>query len=384
MSPHRRSFFLSPWLVIAFVCTPVLLIVSGCHGNSSSIPNINNAAAFLEDNAVYLGPSMVSPRYGHTGTTLEDGTVLIVGGSDERHLTSIDAAEIFDQGASVSISDPIPPTISGDFIDTDVEGNLMLLTQGGRVFHTATLLPDGNVFICGGTGDALFAQSVDTSEIFDISTREFAPDFLQLNEDINVSRFRHSATLLPNGKVLIAGGQESRQETIIDPNFAPGQPGFQVDINVFPSLKTMEIFDPGSLSFQPALSVNGDNAEFLSARGRAGHNTGTMAGVDNSLGTTDDILLHAGGFQTLSTIFAPQFKLPWQQDTSNSQNFEYFDATTNDNRIAAGIVAADRVNHPILLNLGTVRDSTLEFDLDNDGIIDPLLGDIPSIPGVNN
>ena len=384
MSPHRRSFFLSPWLVIAFVCTPVLLIVSGCHGNSSSIPNINNAAAFLEDNAVYLGPSMVNPRYGHTGTTLEDGTVLIVGGSDERHLTSIDAAEIFDQGASVSISDPVPPTISGDFIDTDVEGNLMLLTQGGRVFHTATLLPDGNVFICGGTGDALFAQSVDTSEIFDISTREFAPDFLQLNEDINVSRFRHSATLLPNGKVLIAGGQESRQETIIDPNFAPGQPGFQVDINVFPSLKTMEIFDPGSLSFQPALSVNGDNAEFLSARGRAGHNTGTMAGVDNSLGTTDDILLHAGGFQTLSTIFAPQFKLPWQQDTSNSQNFEYFDATTNDNRIAAGIVAADRVNHPILLNLGTVRDSTLEFDLDNDGIIDPLLGDIPSIPGVNN
>ena len=206
MSPHRRSFFLSPWLVIAFVCPPVLLIVSGCHGNSSSIPNINNAAAFLEDNAVYLGPSMVSPRYGHTGTTLEDGTVLIVGGSDERHLTSIDAAEIFDQGASVSISDPVPPTISGDFIDTDVEGNLMLLTQGGRVFHTATLLPDGNVFICGGTGDALFAQSVDTSEIFDISTREFAPDFLQLNEDINVSRFRHSATLLPNGKVLIAGG----------------------------------------------------------------------------------------------------------------------------------------------------------------------------------
>ncbi|MGE4618763.1 MAG: hypothetical protein AAEJ04_03025, partial [Planctomycetota bacterium] len=216
------------------------------------------------------------------------------------------------------------------------------------------------------------------------STREFGPDFLTLTEDILTPRFRHSATLLPNGKVLIAGGQEYRNETIIDPNFAPGQPGFQVTIQVFPSVKTMEIFDPGSLGFQPALTVTGDDAEFLSARGRAGHNTGQLAGQDGTLGTTDDILLHAGGFQTLSTIFAPQFKLPWQADTSNSQNFEYYDATSGDNRIAAGIVAADRVNHPSMLNLGTVRQSTLEFDLDEDGIIDPLLGDIPAIPGMTN
>ena len=367
------------WLVIACVCTSVLFGLIGCHGSADSIPNINNAAAFLEDNDVYQGPSMISPRYGHTATTLQDGTVLIVGGSDERHLTSIDTAELFDQGARVGINEPIPETLSGDFIDTDIEGNLILTTQGGRVFHTATLLSDGNVFICGGTGDALFAQAIDTSEIFDISTREFAPDFLQLNQDINVSRFRHSATLMPNGKILIAGGQESRQETIIDPNFAPGQPGFQIDINVFPSLKTMEIFDPAALSFQPALTITGDNAEFLSARGRAGHNTGAMSGPDGFLGTTDDILVHAGGYQTLSTIFAPQFKLPWQQDTSNSQNFEYFDAATGDNRIAAGIVAGDRVNHPVLLNLGTVRDSTLAFDTDGDGDID-----IPAIPGMTN
>ena len=385
MSPLRSSTTLGRWFVVAFVCTPVLLGFIGCHGNAASIPNINNAAAFLEDNAVYQGPSMITPRYGHTATTLEGGTILIVGGSDERHLTSLSTAEIFDQGARVGINEPIPDTESGDFIDTDVEGNLIELTQGGRIFHTATLLPDGNVFICGGTFDVLFSQSIETSEIFDISAREFAPDFLQLNQDISVSRFRHSATLLPSGKILIAGGQESRMETIIDPNFAPGQPGFQIDLNVFPSLKSMEIFDPAGLSFEPALSiVTGDDAEFLSARGRAGHNTGAMSGPDGLLGTTDDILLHAGGFQTLSTIFAPQFKLPWQQDTSNSQNFEYFDSTTSDNRIAAGIVAGDRVNHPIMINLGQVSDSTLAFDLDEDGVIDPQLGDIPSIPGMTN
>ena len=359
---------------------PFLLGFVGCHGDIGAVPNINDAAEFLEDNATYIGPSMVSPRYGHTATTLEDGTVLVVGGSDERFLTSLDASEIFDQGANVGLNQPIPDTVSGDFIDTDVEGNLMLLTQGGRVFHTATLLPNGNVFICGGTGDALFAQATEVSEIYDISSREFAPDFLQLNQDMITPRFRHSATLLPNGRVLIAGGQESRSETIIDPNFAPGQPGFQVDINVFPSLKSMEIFDPGALAFIPAISTNGDDAEYLSARGRAGHSMNGLAGFDGLLGTTDDLLLSAGGFQTLSTIFAPQFKMPWQQDTSNSANFEYFDATTGDNRIAAGIVAAGRVNEPQIINLGIHRNTTLEFDFDTeDGIID-----IPATPGLNN
>jgi len=402
MSPQNRTHSQGHWFtisssrivaakIVACCCIvaslSVLTGLVGCHGSVSSIPNINNAASFLVDNEVYNGPSMVSPRYGHTATTLEDGTVLIVGGSDERHLTSIELAEIFDQGAAVSLNDPVPDTGSGDFIDTDVEGNLMALTQGGRIFHTATLLPNGNVFICGGTQDALFAQAIDVSEIYDISSREFAPDFLQLNEDMITPRFRHSATLLPNGRVLVAGGQESRSETIIDPNFAPGQPGFQIDINVFPSLKSMEIFDPGALAFAPALTVAGnDPAEFLSARGRAGHNTAGMAGLDGSLGTTDDILVHAGGFQTLSTIFAPQFKLPWQQDTSNSANFEYFDATTGDNRIAAGIVSAERVNHPQIMNLGRYGNYTLEFDLDDDGEITPPPAgvDIAAIPGLTN
>ena len=386
MSPHNGTTSISQgrWINFAAfcfaVCLPLLFGFVGCHGDGAAIPNINNAAEFLEDNAVYSGPPMVSPRYGHTATTLEDGTVLICGGTDERFLTSLDVAEIFDQGASVGLLDPTPDTISGDFVDTDVEGNLMTLTQGGRVFHTATRLPNGNVFICGGTSDALFAQATDVSEIYDISSREFAPDFLQLNQDMFVSRFRHSATLMPYGRVLVAGGQESRQETIIDPNFAPGQPGFQLDINVFPSLKSMEIFDPGSLSFLPAQSVSGNITEFLSARGRAGHRMNGLAGADELLGTTDDLLISVGGFQTLSTIFAPQFKLPWQQDTSNATNYEYFDATTGENRLCAGVVAVERVNDPQILNLGSDRNLSLEIDFDpEDGIVD-----IPSIPGLSN
>ena len=345
---------------------------SGC---GSVVPPLN-------PENVYQGPGMVTPRYGHTATTLSDGTVLITGGTDERHLTSLDRVEIFDQAALVDFGDPIPDTIAGDFIDTDVSGDIMNLSQGGRIFHTATLLPGGNVLICGGTGDAIFAEAYEISEIFDFGSRQFGSATFSISQELETPRFRHSATLLPNGKVLIAGGQEMRNETIIDPNYAPGQPGFQITITVFPSLKSMEIYDPVSRSFSPA----GQNAEFLSERGRVGHSSAALGGLDNELGTTDDLVLHAGGFQTLSTIFAPQLKLPWMTDTDNSQNLEYYVAATGENRLAPGIFIEERVNTPSMLNLGIVFSSTLEFDLSNppDGVIDPLAGDIVSIPGMTN
>ena len=87
-------------LLSLWVCLALLPLI-GCHGSGDAIPNINNAAAFLEDDAVVRGPGMVTPRYGHTATVLGDGTVLVAGGTDERHLTSLDTAEVFDQGAAL-------------------------------------------------------------------------------------------------------------------------------------------------------------------------------------------------------------------------------------------------------------------------------------------
>jgi hypothetical protein len=64
-----------------------------------------------------------------------------------------------------------------------------------RAAHTATLLPDGRVLITGGlTGLA-------STEIFDPTTETFTPA-----GNLSVARAGHSATLLSNGKVLIAGG----------------------------------------------------------------------------------------------------------------------------------------------------------------------------------
>src|SRR5690349_20996051 len=67
-----------------------------------------------------------------------------------------------------------------------------------REFHTATLLPNGTVLIAGEEGS--FATSA-SAEIYDPSTGAFV-----LPGPMSAARHMHTATLLPDGKVLIAGG----------------------------------------------------------------------------------------------------------------------------------------------------------------------------------
>lgn len=72
-----------------------------------------------------------------------------------------------------------------------------------RAGHSATLLPDGGVLIVGGrscvncTDDA----ALRSAEIYDPSTGLFTSA-----NDMITSRGEHSAILLPGGKVLIVGG----------------------------------------------------------------------------------------------------------------------------------------------------------------------------------
>ena len=66
-----------------------------------------------------------------------------------------------------------------------------------RAAHTATLLKNSKVLICGG-----FAGStLSSAEIYDPASKVF-----KYVGQMSVARAGHSATLLPDGKVLIAGG----------------------------------------------------------------------------------------------------------------------------------------------------------------------------------
>jgi hypothetical protein len=70
-----------------------------------------------------------------------------------------------------------------------------------RARHTATLLHNGKVLMAGGGAESNSPFPLATAELFDPETRTFGG-----TGEMTTPRVNHSATLLPDGKVLIAGG----------------------------------------------------------------------------------------------------------------------------------------------------------------------------------
>ena len=127
---------------------------------------------------------MTVARFRHTATLLGDGRVLIVGGVPADSSVPTSTAELYD------------PT-TGVFNAT---GSMTT----AREQHTATLLPNGQVLITGGQTPVIGSTNLQltaTAEVYDPSTGLFAP-----TGSMTEARNLHTATLLMDGTVLIAGG----------------------------------------------------------------------------------------------------------------------------------------------------------------------------------
>src|SRR5213594_4181884 len=67
-----------------------------------------------------------------------------------------------------------------------------------RYGHTATLLPNGKVLVAGGVGPS---GDLASAELYDPASGTWTA-----TGSLNDARDFHTATLVPNGKVLVAGG----------------------------------------------------------------------------------------------------------------------------------------------------------------------------------
>ena len=83
---------------------------------------------------------------------------------------------------------------TGAFVPT---GNMTI----ARSSHTATLLKDGRVLLTGGVNAGYgYAGSAGSAELYDPSTGTFTA-----TGNMTTNRAGHTATLLPDGRVLIGG-----------------------------------------------------------------------------------------------------------------------------------------------------------------------------------
>lgn len=149
-----------------------------------------------------VGNRMTTPRCGHSATVLADGTVLLAGGFDMPAIT-------YDPPGLRAFWAPALTTAETFATGTQSFTAIPTRLPSGYALHSATLLPSGDVLIAGGVsaiqGSWPFARveafPVAQAALFNPAAQGFA-----LIAPMPSPRAMHSATLLPNGKILIAGG----------------------------------------------------------------------------------------------------------------------------------------------------------------------------------
>jgi galactose oxidase-like protein/Kelch motif protein len=131
----------------------------------------------------------------------------------------------------------------------------------GRWGHTATLLPDGKVLVAGGYNPLGVVEA--SAELYDPATGTWT-----VTGSLNADRTRHTATLLPDGRMLVAGG---------------------IGGSDFHKLASAELYDPATGTWTFTGSLNTDrfdhtatllsNGEVLAAGG-ANDELGTLASAE--------------------------------------------------------------------------------------------------------
>lgn len=162
---------------------------------------------------------------------------------------------------------PPPPTVPGVFT---IAGPMVR----ARVSHTATLLPNGKVLLAGGEPSDVTPAFLASAELYDPVSNTFTA-----TGSMSTERLWQTATLLADGRVLIAGGRPFTSNEVA----------------------TAEIYDPATGRFTATGSMNVPRAGHAAARlldGRV-----LIAGGINTSGSSAELFDPATGtFSTTGSI----------------------------------------------------------------------------------
>jgi hypothetical protein len=294
---HTATFL--PTTVTSALPNGYLLVAGGIGSGGASIDKAElfNPAARAFGHFSSVG-SMTTARAYHTATMLQNGKVLVVGGLDSSN-APLASAEIYDPAtrtftatgsmatgrwlhtatllASGKVliaggdADPGPGTDGGNALGSGelydpLKGTFSPITSpmaNPRYYHTDTLLPSGKVLLAGGHGSA--GQKLSESELYDPVANTFtATGGMLVDPAVDTGRWLHTATLLGDGTLVVIGGDAGNVA-------APGAN----------YLATAQVYDPLAATFTSATAIGA----LTDARGQ--HAAATLA--------TGNVLL-AGGF----------------------------------------------------------------------------------------
>ncbi|MDP6102404.1 MAG: kelch repeat-containing protein [Dehalococcoidia bacterium] len=206
--------------------------------------------------------SMAQARYRHTETTLEDGRILIVGGDGLAGRKPLASAELYDPATNTWTSAGSMTYPHGLGHTTTLLQNGKILVAGGssvindsnritafaelydpsantwsltgdmteaREYHKAVLLKDGRVLVMGGASTELYDPSTGTWSQAGEYAKEHVLDF--------------AAVPLDDGRVLVSGGGQAKSYGRV------------------PSFSHSDIYDPSKGEWSPASEMTGKQRE---------------------------------------------------------------------------------------------------------------------------
>jgi hypothetical protein len=224
-------------------------------------PSVKPQSSLPTRGAFRATGSMVHPRARHAAVRLADGRVLVAGGEDE-NASPIASAELYDPTTG-RFSSTGSMAHSRDYPDATLLADGRVLVTGGydatggaiasaelydpatgsfndtgsmaypRVDFTASLLADGRVLIAGGQPSQNSVPVVAVAELYDPSTGTFTA-----TGSMQEARSFPTATLLSDGRVLIAGGD-----------------GATITSSLGSALSSAELYDPASGTFRATGSM---------------------------------------------------------------------------------------------------------------------------------